>query len=216
MANEPIYRRPKDDTSPPEDVPIAQKKVGRFEFKIGKTLGQGSFGIVKLGTHLHNGLEVALKFLMPRDADESKEHPEYVKQFNRERKVLETLSTHHRSKGTKYPQNVIRLFAHNADALYPDDDGTEKKCALMVLDFMCCGTLFDFVHYTGHFVDDAVTRSYLRQMVSGLNAVHKLGYAHCDLKPENLLLDRDFTLKIADFGCSEELFDENGKQKQAA
>ncbi|KAF9324203.1 hypothetical protein BGZ91_003100 [Linnemannia elongata] len=49
-------------------------------------------------------------------------------------------------------------------------------------------------------------RVFGKQLVAGLSYIHKAGIRHCDLKPENVLVDRDMQLKIIDFGLSEELF----------
>ena len=62
--------------------------------------------------------------------------------------------------------------------------------------------------YAGHF-DDAATRSYFKQLIDGLDAMHKAGITHRDLKPENLLLDSTFTLKIADSGFATKFVDVN-------
>ena len=80
---------------------------------------------------------------------------------------------------------------------------------MTALEFAAGGELFDYLMYTGHF-DDAATRSYFKQLIDGLDAMHKAGIAHRDLKPENLLMDSSFTLKIADFGFATEFMDANG------
>jgi serine/threonine protein kinase len=51
------------------------------------------------------------------------------------------------------------------------------------------------------FAPDLV-RSYTSQLLSGLSFCHCMGVMHRDLKPQNLLVCRDGTLKIADFGLS--------------
>mmetsp|Transcript_21670 Transcript_21670/g.30366 ORF Transcript_21670/g.30366 Transcript_21670/m.30366 type:complete len:346 (-) Transcript_21670:283-1320(-) len=53
--------------------------------------------------------------------------------------------------------------------------------------------------HTGSFSED-VARTYFHQLVEGLDACHSAGVVHRDLKPDNLLLDTNFMLKIADFG----------------
>lgn len=42
-------------------------------------------------------------------------------------------------------------------------------------------------------------------MIAGLEYLHSQGYAHRDMKPENVLFDEDFNLKLADFGFSTQL-----------
>eukprot|EP01083_Nonionella_stella_P271465 919858_1 len=96
-------------------------------------------------------------------------------------------------------ENVIQLIEFDENAEYPESDGRKTKCIVTVLEFASGGELFDFLMFTGCF-DEYASRSYFHQMISGLEAMHKLGIAHRDLKPENLLLDENYILKIADFG----------------
>lgn len=46
--------------------------------------------------------------------------------------------------------------------------------------------------------------------MDGLHYVHSTGFAHRDIKPENLLLDKNFTLKLADFGFAAKLAGRDG------
>ncbi|CAM9672933.1 unnamed protein product [Hapterophycus canaliculatus] len=63
--------------------------------------------------------------------------------------------------------------------------------------------------YTGAF-SEVIARTYFRQMLSALEMCHSTGIAHRDIKPENILLDNNFQLRMADFGLSSIMEDENG------
>jgi serine/threonine protein kinase len=71
-----------------------------------------------------------------------------------------------------------------------------------VQEFASKGDVFQYVAKLGRF-PEKIAHQYFRQILSGLSAVHSEGMYHGDLKPENLLLDDDYTLKLADFGFSE-------------
>ena len=47
-----------------------------------------------------------------------------------------------------------------------------------------------------------MARTYFKQIINGLEACHNAGVAHRDIKPQNLLLDSRFNIKLTDFGLS--------------
>ena len=73
------------------------------------------------------------------------------------------------------------------------------------------GSFFDFIAQAGRF-NEMHARHYFRQLLSGIDYLHNAGYAHRDLKSENLLLDKDFNLKICDFGFSTATHGADGPQ----
>eukprot|EP01083_Nonionella_stella_P017014 47514_1 len=166
-----------------------------------ETLGMGGYSKVKLGLEKTTGKKAALKCMFAESTGKISNSKK--KQLMRELNVM---------KKVNHP-NVIKLISFNADAKYPEANGKYTSCIMTALEFAAGGELFDYLMYTGHF-DDIATRSYFKQLISGLNAMHSVGIAHRDLKPENLLMDSSFTLKIADFGFATEFIDsESGKIK---
>ena len=72
------------------------------------------------------------------------------------------------------------------------------------------GEMFDYLSckYSPPFSEE-VTRYYFQQLITALEHCHGLGIAHRDIKSENLLLDIDYNLLIADFGFSKAFLPEN-------
>ena len=167
------------------------RTIGRWY--IGETLGKGGYSWVKKGYDKKTGKCVALKFMAKADESWVAEQSKQV--------VTEIESL----KQIRH-QNVMKLYAYNLNARYPSkDDKTQKETTvdtiLLVLEYAPGGELFDILYYTSA-LEEVVARTYFRQIIAGLEACHNAGVVHRDLKPQNLLLDSRFNIKITDFGLS--------------
>ncbi|ETN68144.1 camp-dependent protein kinase catalytic subunit [Anopheles darlingi] len=84
---------------------------------------------------------------------------------------------------------------------------TKDDCCLyMLFEYVCGGELFSYLRNAGRF-DAATANFYACEIVLALEYLHSLSIVYRDLKPENLLLDRDGHLKITDFGFAKKLKD---------
>uniref|UniRef100_A0A182IQZ2 Protein kinase domain-containing protein n=1 Tax=Anopheles atroparvus TaxID=41427 RepID=A0A182IQZ2_ANOAO len=79
-------------------------------------------------------------------------------------------------------------------------------CLYMLFEFVSGGELFSYLRNAGRF-DSATANFYACEIVLALEYLHSLSIVYRDLKPENLLLDRDGHLKITDFGFAKKLKD---------
>jgi len=152
---------------------------------IGKTLGKGTFGFVKLGTKKETGHQFALKFLYTKN-----------KNYNEEsvKKEIECM------KQVRHP-NVVALLASTMKCKYPNTEGGFDQTCLMVMEYANGGDLYDIIYYAGA-MDEDLGRTYFKQLLDGVGAIHAAGITHRDLKPNNILIDSKFILKITDFGLS--------------
>jgi len=77
-----------------------------------------------------------------------------------------------------------------------------KESSLIFMEYALYGDFVDLVE-TGKFLnDEKLIRTYFRQLVNGLEYLHRHDVAHMDIKLENLLLGKDLNLKIIDFEFS--------------
>ncbi|XP_014669463.1 PREDICTED: protein kinase DC2-like [Priapulus caudatus] len=76
----------------------------------------------------------------------------------------------------------------------------------MLFDYVCGGELFTYLRHAGNF-DSATANFYTAEIVSALEYLHALAIVYRDMKPENLLLDKEGHLKITDFGFAKKLED---------
>ena len=84
------------------------------------------------------------------------------------------------------------------DAKIVHPDGHKENVSYLAIE-LGMYDLFDFVAQTGRF-EEPLARFYFRQLIDGVYHAHKKGMAHGDIKPENIVLDKKFNLKIVDFG----------------
>jgi serine/threonine protein kinase len=162
------------------------RSIGRWY--IGETLGKGGYSWVKKGYDKKTGKPVALKFMAKADASWAEEQ---TKQVITEIEALKQVRHQH----------VMKLYAYNLNAKYPTKAREKLDVVLLVLEYAPGGELFDILYYTSALEED-IARTYFRQMILGLEACHRAGIAHRDIKPQNLLLDSHFNLKLTDFGLS--------------
>ena len=68
----------------------------------------------------------------------------------------------------------------------------------LVIEYASHGDFYEFLTYNNLF-DECLVRTYFHQLIAGLEYLHSQHIAHLDIKPENLLIGQNYTLKIADF-----------------
>lgn len=105
-----------------------------------------------------------------------------------EREIRNASSFHHR--------NIINLLNVFADGNH----------LVIVLELVRGKDLLELINEGGGFLDDATARRYFKQLLEGVDFLHKKGFAHRDIKPENCMVEtRKDRLVIIDFGLSKHL-----------
>ncbi|KAI3444277.1 hypothetical protein Pfo_000942 [Paulownia fortunei] len=143
-------------------------------YKLGKTLGIGSFGKVKLAVHTLTGLKVAIKILDRQSIDNCE-----AEKVRREINIMRQL----------FHPHIVRLF----------EVIDTPSNVYVVMEYMNSGELFYYLTEHGKLHEDEA-RCFFQQIISGVEYCHRHLVVHRDLKPENLLLDLEHNVKIADFG----------------
>ncbi|XP_052748739.1 uncharacterized protein LOC113514438 isoform X1 [Galleria mellonella] len=150
--------------------------VGNYELE--KTIGTGNFAVVKLATHVITKSKVAIKII-----DKSRLDEDNLKKTFREIAIMKRLRHPH----------IVRLYQvmESSHTIY------------LVTEYAPNGEIFDHLVSRGRMPESEAARSFA-QMVAAVGYCHANGVVHRDLKAENLLLDRDMNIKLADFGFSNE------------
>jgi serine/threonine protein kinase len=88
---------------------------------------------------------------------------------------------------------------------YTKRDGRKIKVNYQVIEFISGGDLFDYVIKTDQF-NEPTCRYFFRKMLSGFHYLHaEVGTTHRDIKLENMMLDRDWVLKLIDLEFTTEV-----------
>lgn len=106
-------------------------------------------------------------------------------------------------------QNVIECLSFGVGTFnWFDYSMTTEKAPYIVLELCQNATLFEFVEGENAF-SEGLACHVLKQVLNGLDAIHKSGQSHRDIKCENILFTQKFEVKIGDFGLVGELEDLN-------
>jgi serine/threonine protein kinase len=161
---------------------LAGKWKGYFlahdKYKLMERLGAGGMGQVFLCEHIRMKRLVALKVL---PIDRLKDDQSALERFDREARAAAALD---------HP-NIAR--AHDID--------TDGRHHFLVMEFVDGASLQDVIKKHGP-LEIVRACHYIRDAAEGLQHAHGAGWVHRDIKPGNLLLGRDGTVKILDMGLA--------------
>lgn len=152
------------------------KTVGKY--KLGETLGKGTFGEVKHAVCQETGAEVAVKCI-----------------------TKESLAKHEHGKEQLYREIAIMKSLNHPGVVNLIEVLQTPNNIYIVLELVTGGELFEQIVQNER-CEEGQARFYFQQAAVAIDYCHQQGVAHRDLKPENLLLTKDNRLKVSDFGLS--------------
>jgi serine/threonine protein kinase len=155
---------------------MAQDRYGRYN--ILRPLGQGGMAAVYLAEDPVLRRAVAVKVLR----GDLGTQPDWVRRFHDEATAIARLGNPH----------VVQVF----------DFGREAAEDYLVMEFVEGISLSELLAAKGGRLDCSTAAAIACQAAEGLRAAHEAGIIHRDIKPDNLLIRRDGTVKIADFGIA--------------
>jgi non-specific serine/threonine protein kinase len=162
------------------EVPTPRAKTIRG-YELRERIGSGGFGEVYRAYQPSVVRDVAVKVILPQYAA----HPEFVRRFQAEAQLVARLEHPH----------IVPLYD-----FWRDVDG-----AYLVMRWLPGGNLHDALQ-RGPWHPEAAAQL-LDQITGALEAAHRQGIVHRDVKPENILLDRGGNAYLSDFGIAKDLAD---------
>jgi formylglycine-generating enzyme required for sulfatase activity len=180
------------DSSAGIDTAIGDIEIVDLEsrYKIEGTLGQGGMGAVVLATDTRLDRKVAIKRILGEAAGNRMA----VQRFLTEAKSIAALN---------HP-NVVQIY----------DYGRAKDGPFLIMEYVDGGSLLDRCKAGALPLDEAIGLAC--QLCDGLGKAHDLGIIHRDIKPANVLLTKDGTPKLTDFGLAKAEAGDHGQTMTGA
>lgn len=163
-----------------------EKQLGPWKF--GKLLGQGSTSKVILGTHEVSGKQAAIKIVNKSHLDPS-----------------EISSNEIDSAGLPYGiqrEIIIMKLLNNENTMKLYDVYESKNHLYLITEYVSGGELFEYLVKCNGPMSEYEAVKLFDELMSGVLFLHNWGIVHRDLKLENILIDKNNHLKIADFGMA--------------
>ncbi|KAF5286171.1 hypothetical protein FQR65_LT12929 [Abscondita terminalis] len=171
-------------------IRLKRAKMDKSMFTKIKPIGVGAFGEVTLVRKIDTNHLYAMKTL--RKADVLKRNQ--VAHVKAERDILAEADN----------EWVVKLYYsfQDSDVLY------------FVMDYIPGGDLMSLLIKLGVF-EEKLSRFYIAELTCAVESVHKMGFIHRDIKPDNILIDKDGHIKLTDFGlCTGFRWTHNSKYYQ--
>jgi len=157
------------------------------DFELIKDLGAGSFGRVYLVSHKKTKCQYALKAIDKKNKSNIEEKP----YFRREIEIMYRI--HH--------PNVVKLYGHFEDNNY----------CYFIMEYIPRGNIYSLIPKHGKKKQsNQLIASIIKDVAKSVYFLHKMNppIIHRDIKPENVLMDENYNIKLADFGWSNYLDNE--------
>lgn len=146
-------------------------------YSLKNAIGEGTFGKVYLGIHNMTNEKVAIKILEKAKILENEE----IERINREIKFLKKLKN----------INIIKIY----------EIIETKTNVYFVMEYASGGELYNYI-VNNRKLEEKESSFFFAQVVYALEFIHKNNIVHRDIKPENMLLTENKTIKLIDFGLS--------------
>ncbi|XP_032376449.1 NUAK family SNF1-like kinase 1 [Etheostoma spectabile] len=164
-------------TAPMEVKKHQHKHNLKHRYEVMETLGKGTYGKVKKAVERASLKTVAIKSMRKERITDA------LDRIHIQREIEITASLRH--------SNIIRFY----------EVFESRDKIVIVMEYASRGELYDYIQERGR-LPETEARGIFRQITSAVHFCHKNGVVHRDLKLENILLDQDFNVKLADFGLS--------------
>lgn len=173
------------------------------KYRIVRMLGQGNFGITYLAQQLNTNRTVAIKelFLSVQGVNDRLGSSVIVPNIRNKQMFEQQIS-----KFKKEAKRIMRL--HNEHIVPVYDLFDENDTAYYVMEYVEGESLADKMNEMGHPFSVEEVQNIFPQILDALIEIHSHQILHLDIKPGNIMIDRNGLVKLIDFGASKQLTSE--------
>eukprot|EP00298_Acanthocystis_sp_HF-20_P015486 c21157_g2_i1.p1 GENE.c21157_g2_i1~~c21157_g2_i1.p1 ORF type:complete len:494 (+),score=203.83 c21157_g2_i1:123-1604(+) len=161
-----------------------RRKITINDFELLSVIGRGFYGEVRLCRKIETGEIFAIKILKKSEMIDKQQ----IQHVRVERDVMATVNNPWTVKLCHSFQDEINLY--------------------FVMEYLPGGDMMTLL-MRRDILQENEAKFYIAELVLAIESIHKLNFFHRDLKPDNLLIDRNGHLKLSDFGLAKEFSDKN-------
>ena len=198
---------PAEDTIPPHHLSPFVILEGKY--LVGKSIGEGGFGITYIGMDLNLEMRVAIKEYYPNGCAirDTSGNSCTVQSYSGEAQTFfET--------GREKFINEAKILAKCIDLpeiVTVKDFFKENHTAYIVMEFLEGQTLKAYLKERGGRISATETLNMMKPLIRSLGQVHKMNLIHRDISPDNIMITTNYEVKILDFGGARDFGSARGR-----
>ena len=179
------------------------------KYLIGKAIGEGGFGITYIGIDLELEARVAIKEYYPQGAAarDSRTNDGTVRSYSENTR---TFFEEGREKFINEARTIAK-FRELPEIVGVIEFFRENQTAYIVMEYLDGQTLKQYLKANGGKIPADELLRMMKPLISSLGKVHSQGLIHRDISPDNIMLMKDGSIKILDFGGARDFISQNGK-----
>ncbi len=179
------------------------------KYLIGNAIGEGGFGITYIGMDLNLEVRVAIKEYYPQGAAvrDCRTNDSTVWSYSKSTQVF---FEEGREKFINEAKTIAK-FRNVPEIVGVIEFFRENQTAYIVMEYLDGQTLKQYLKTNGGKIPADELLCMMKPLISSLGKLHAQGLIHRDISPDNIMLMKDGSIKILDFGGARDFVSQNGK-----
>ena len=179
------------------------------KYLIGNAIGEGGFGITYIGMDLNLEVRVAIKEYYPQGAAvrDCRTNDSTVWSYSKSTQVF---FEEGREKFINEAKTIAK-FRNVPEIVGVIDFFRENQTAYIVMEYLDGQTLKQYLKAKGGKIQADELLRMMKPLISSLGKLHAQGLIHRDISPDNIMIMKDGSIKILDFGGARDFVSQNGK-----